>query len=234
MPNLFSTPVWFNGLDLIFESIGLIVALLIAAYSWRVYRVSRETKFQYFSLAFLSISFSLLVKVITSAVIYFRPVRMAADILLNSAVGLQREYSVLFYHAGFFLEMASMLGGWLLIFFISQKGRERLRKYYELSQIGLFVYLVVLISWIANFEYIVFYLTSTVLLGLIVLNYYKNYLNNLNKNTLLIMWSFIFTLIAFLFFVFIFVNSLFYVIGQVFLLIGFILLLYTYNRIINK
>jgi len=35
MFRLFFTPGWFNGYDLLFNSVGLVVALLIAAYSWR-------------------------------------------------------------------------------------------------------------------------------------------------------------------------------------------------------
>ena len=234
MPNLFLTLDWFQGIDLIFEFVALFVALLIAGYSWKAYRMSEEHKFKYFSLAFLLISLSLFVKALTSSAVYFQGTRIAADAVLRPALGAAREYSILFYHAGFFVEMAAMLGGWLLLFFVSQKARDRLKKYHEVSQLGLFVYLVLLISWVANFKYEVFYLTGAVLLGLITLNYYKNYLNNNNRNTLLVMDSFILLLVAHLFFIFMFVTPFFYVFGQISLLLGFILLLYTYMRVKHR
>lgn len=231
MPSLFLTPDWFNGIDLLFEAVGLIIAMLIAGYSWRAYKLSEETKFLYFSGAFLLVSISFLARIITSGAVYYEGVRVAAEMVLGSAVGPQKEYAILFYRTGFFVEMASLLGGWLLIFFVSQKGRERLKKYYELSQIMLFVYLVLLISVIANFKYVVFYLTGVVLLGLIVLNYYKNYLNNKNENTLLVMLAFFLILISHLLFVFLFALPSLYVVGQIFLLLGFMLLLYAYRRV---
>jgi hypothetical protein len=234
MANLFLTPNWFAGVDLIFEAVGFLVAMLIAGYSWKVYSISKESKFKYFSFAFLLISFSLLLKGITSSAVYFGTVRDVAEVVLGSTVGHSRQYSTLYYNMGFFLEMVTMLGGWLLIFFVSQKGRERLKKFHELTQIGLFVYLVMLISWIANFRYVVFFLTGAVLLSLIVLNYYKSYLNNGNKNTKLVMVSFLLMFIAYVSFIFIIFNTIFYVVGQVFLLLGFIMLLFTYSSIKSK
>ena len=91
-----------------------------------------------------------------------------------------------------------------------------------------------LISTIANFKYVIFHITGLVLLSLIVLNYYKNYLNNQNKNTLRVMFSFLLILLSYLLSVFLFVDPLFYVLGQVFLLLGFVLLLYTYRKIIRR
>ena len=71
------------------------------------------------------------------------------------------------------------------------------------------------------------------LLSLIVLNYYKNYLNNANPRTFRIMLAFVFILVSYLFFTFIFLLPGLYVVGQLFLLTGFSLLLYTYHSIIR-
>lgn len=238
MFRLFYTPAWFNGWDIIFESVILVIALLIAAYSFRIYKLNRESKYAYFFFAFLLISLGLLVKIGTSATLYFTPIRDAAlDALAPVVAGPQSrlQFTDLFYRAGFFLQMVPMLGAWLLIFFISQKSRERLTKWYEVSQIALFIYLIVLISFVANFKYIVFYLTSTVLLSLIVLNYYKSYLNNdHNKNTFLVMFSFLLILLSNIFFIFVFSVDSFYVIGEILLLIGFLLLLYVYRKVVKK
>ncbi len=238
MYRLFFTPAWFNGWDLVFEGIGLIVALLIAGYSWKVYRMSSEKKFGYFSLAFGLVSLGFIFKLLTHGLLYYSSLRDAATAVLVPIVGKGMSgihYSDLFFRGGFLMHMIAMLGAWLLIFFVSQKPRGRLKNYYEVSQIGLFIYLVVLISYVSNFKYFVFYLTGAVILGMIVLNFYKNYLNTKqNMNSLLVMDSFLFILIGQFFFIFVFLWDELYVLGEVFMLIGFLLLLYTYRRITKK
>ncbi|MEK6905633.1 MAG: hypothetical protein AABX24_04495 [Nanoarchaeota archaeon] len=130
--------------------------------------------------------------------------------------------------------MASMLGAWLVIFFVSQKSRARLTKFYELSQIGLFVYLLLLISVISNFKYEVFYLTCSVLLSLIVLNYYKNYLTTEKKSVFKVMTAFLFILAGNIFSVFVFLQNGSYVVGEVLILIGFLILLQTYRAVVRR
>src|SRR3989344_7813323 len=231
MFRLFNTPVWFHGWDILVEAVILLVVLLIAAYSWRIYKFNNENRFAYFSLAFIFLALGLLFEMLTSGIVYFTPVRDVAADVLRPVAGPRLVFSGLLYRGGFFLQMAPILGAWLLIFFISQKPRERLRKFYELSQIALFVYLILLISIVSNFKYLVFYLTSAVLLGLITLNYYKNYLNSQNQNAFRVMTAFLIMLLGNLFFIFVFLVEEFYVIGEVLLLAGFLVLLYTYYKI---
>jgi len=233
MLQLHFTPEWFNGWDLVLDTIGLVIALLIAAFSWRIYTMHKENRYAYFALAFVCIAIGFGFKLLTNGIYYFEPIRDVAAGVLKPVAGPRLAFADLFYRAGFFLEMAPWLGGLLLLFFISQKPRERLHKYYELTQIGLFVYLILLISVVSNFTFFVFYLTSTVLLSLIVLNYYKNYLNNGNKNTLRVMWAFMLMLCAHVLFVFVFLWSGLYFFGEVLLLAGFLVLLLTYTRVVT-
>lgn len=235
---LFDTPGWFSGWDLAFDALTLIVALLIAGYSWRIYRISKENRYGYFSLAFVLIALASVFKIITQGLVYFIPWRDVATAVLpvsgiNPATGI--NYSKIFFKAGFFMNMATMLGAWLLIFFISQKKGGRLKKYYEVSQIALFIYLILLISVVANYQYSVFYATSTVILGMTVLNYYKNYLNtDRNKNAFKVMIAFLLILLANIFFGFVIFSQNFYAVGEILLLGGFLLLLYTYHKIVKK
>ncbi len=235
MYRLFFTPAWFNGFDLIFEIVGLVIALLIAAYSWKFYNLSKENKFAYFSFAFILVALGIFFKMLTQGILSFSFLREGVAGVLKPALGQKFRFADLYYRAAFFLGMASSLGAWLLIFFISQKSRKRLNKLYEVSQITLFVYLILLISIVANFKYFVFYLTSAVILGITVLNYYKNYLNNnRNKNSFRVMLAFMFILFSNIVFVFVFLFGWLYVIGEILLLVGFLLLLYTYVRLTKK
>ncbi len=214
-----------------FEGIIVLIALLIAAYSWKAYRLNKENRFAYFSLAFLLIALGVGLKIVTNSIVYFDPAKEIALGTLRPLAGAHLEFTPLLYRVGFFLQMVPVLGALLLIFFISQKPRDRLHKYYEVSQMALFAYLILLISVVSNFKYFVFYLTSAVLLGLIALNYYKNYLNSQNKNALLVVMAFLIMLAGNFFFVFVFLIEEFYVMGEVLLLAGFLVLLYTYYKI---
>jgi len=234
MFRLFFTPGWFNGYDLLFSSVGLLVALLIAAYSWRIYKFNKENRFMYFSLAFLLVSLSLAFKIFTSGVLYYYPVRETVYQVLGSAAGPRLKYSALFYRAGFFFQMASMLLAWLVIFLVSQKSRARLTKFYEVSQMGLFAYLLLLVSVISNFDYKVFYLTCSVLLSLIVLNYYKNYLTTQKSSALKVMAAFMLILAGNLTSIFVFLQNGSYVIGEILTLAGFLMLLQTYRQVVRK
>ncbi len=238
MFTLFSTPTWFNGYDLLFAAVNLVVALLIAGYSWKIYRINKENKFGYFSFAFILIALANVFKLITQGLIYYTPWRAVATKVIVPVVGMAQSgvnYSNLFFRTGFFLSMITMLGAWLLIYFVSQKKSGRLKNYYETSQIGLFIYLIGLISLVSNFKYFVFYLTSTVILSITVLNYYKNYLNtDKNRNAFKVMWSFILLLMGNLAFIFVFVFESLYAVGEVFTLLGFLLLLYTHHKVTHK
>ncbi len=235
MFRLFLTPEWFARLDIAFSVIGIVVALLVAGYSFRMYRINKENKYAYFSFAFILVSFSFFSQIMTNSILNFTPVRDVAADVLRPLAGERLSLSSIFYRLGFFAQMVSMLAAWLLIFFISQKPRQRLRKYYEVSQIALFIYLVLLVSVVSNFKYFVFYLTSAVLLGLITLNYYKNYLNtNKNARAFNVMLSFLFILAGNVALVFVFLSQMLYVIGEGLILIGFLQLLYTYYSVTRK
>lgn len=235
MYQLFFTPSWFQGYDLVFEGISLIIALLIAGYSWKIYGMSQENKYKYFSFAFTLIGLSLAVKILTYGVLYFGSLREVVEVALTPLRGNEEEIASLFYRGAFFLQMAGLLGAWLLLFFVSQKSRQRLHNYYEVSQMALFVYLIFLISIVSNFKYSVFYLTSAVILGLTVLNYFKNYLStNRNRNAFWVMVSFMFMLFSNIAFIFVFLGESMYVVGEVLLLVGFLILLYTYRRVTQK
>ncbi len=235
MFNLFATPEWFNQLDILYGIISLVIALLITSYSWKVYKLSSDRRFAYFSIAFALVSFAYLCKLITYGNVYFHPVRtITGDILHPLAHQGGETARNLFYRAGFFLQMTSMLGAWLLVFLISQKSRDRLKQFHEMSQIVLFIYLVTLIGLISTFNYAVFFLTSLILLALIVLNYYRNFLNTGKKNAYLVMSSFFLIMFAQLLFIFVQYWDALYFVGQTLMLVAFLIILGVYRKVTKK
>lgn len=235
MFTLFETPIWFSGIDLVFDIITILIALLIAGYSWKVAKLCNENKYKYFSFAFILVAIAFMFKFGTSATLYYSSIREVADHTLRPLTQGIVTYNDMIYRFGYFMQMASLLGAWLLVFFISQKSRDRLKKYYEIAQMGLFVYLVTLLAVIATFKPFVFYLTATVILSMIVLNYYKNYLNSGKKwNSILVMLSFFFILIGHVFFTFLFIWNGFYIPGELFMLAGFLLIFYVYRKVVGS
>jgi hypothetical protein len=235
MFSLFNTPSWFNDYDLVFNVITFLITFLVTAYSYKIYKISKERKYAYFSLSFLLISFAFILKIVLLAVSSYSSPNQLADYTLSPITGGSVVYGDLLYRAAYFLHMASTLGAWLLIFFISQKSRARLSKFYEVAQIALFIYLITLISVVSSFKYTVFYLTAAVILGMIVLNYYKNYLNKKrNMNAFLVMVAFLLILLGQFFFIFVFISNTLYLFGELSLLIGFLLIFYVYRKVVNK
>ncbi len=232
MFNLFATPDWFNHLDIIFTAVTLLISLLISAYGWKIYKLSSDRRFAYFSFSFLLVSLAFLFKLITLGNVYFAPVReITGEILRPITKSGGETYRNLFYRVGFFLQMASLLGSWLLIYLVSQKSRSRLKKYHELTQIGLFVYLVLLIAIVSTFVVPVFFVTSLVLLSLIVLNYYRNYLNTGKDNAWLVMVAFFLILLGHLAFIFIQYWEVLYFAGMSLMSLGFLLILIVYRMV---
>ena len=118
MYRLFFTPEWFNGWDIVVDLVALVIALLIAGYSWRIYKINQENKFAYFSFAFALVSIGLFFKTFTSSILYFTPIRDVAADVLRPVAGARLSLSYIYYRGAFFIQMVSMLGAWLLIFFI--------------------------------------------------------------------------------------------------------------------
>ena len=52
MIDIVFNPKWFNGIDSIFEGISVIVCILIASYSLKLYKFNKNKNFKDFSIAF--------------------------------------------------------------------------------------------------------------------------------------------------------------------------------------
>ena len=237
MFTLFQTPQWFAGFDLLFDTITLLIALLITAYSYKLYKLSDENKFFYFSVAFALMSVGFLFKLGTYLTIYSPASQYAAAVTIvkvTNSHGIGSIFRNLLYRAGYFVQMASMLGSWLLLFFVSQKGRDRLNKMHERSQILLSIYLITLIAVVSTFEYRIFYLTSLVLLALIVLHLYENHRLRRSQNSKKVLLAFLLLLAAQISFAFIFIVPELYIVGELLTLAGFGTIAATYIAIQQK
>ena len=160
MFTLFETPAWFAGFDLALDAIAFLITILITSFSYRMYKLSDSRKYGYFSLAFALMSLAFLFKLGTYAVVYSSTSQVVAATTIQTVTGMDGVtlgVRNLFYAFGFFVQMAATLGSLLLLFLISQTSRDRLKKFYEVSQIALFTYFVILLSVVSTFKYVIWY-----------------------------------------------------------------------------
>jgi hypothetical protein len=113
-----SGPQWFYGLDYYFEIIAFLITFIISIYSMRIFFLTWERKYLYFTLAFLSIAGSFAIRAPMDWFIYRNllpnvpNVANAVSILLTPPElhGLAILLSILFLLSGFLLLAALYLG----------------------------------------------------------------------------------------------------------------------------
>jgi hypothetical protein len=67
----FFGPEWFRVFCLSFEFVVMIIAGFISLYSYKIFKLTSEKKYLCFNLAFLAITLSFLIRVITNTLVYF-------------------------------------------------------------------------------------------------------------------------------------------------------------------
>ncbi|MEA3430735.1 MAG: hypothetical protein U9R08_05660, partial [Nanoarchaeota archaeon] len=77
MLELVYSPQWFYGIDILFESINVIAALLIAFFSYKIYKYTKDRHCLYFGLSFLAICIAFISKILTNFQIYFNVLRQS-------------------------------------------------------------------------------------------------------------------------------------------------------------
>ncbi|MBW3010898.1 hypothetical protein KY326_01625 [Candidatus Woesearchaeota archaeon] len=223
---LFS-PEWFYNIDSIFEFVTVIVAILVAVYSYKCFRLSRDQKYKWFSLSFAGIAAGFLAKIMTNFTLYHEVVKTkAVGLLVLTSRYVQRDIFFLstttfFYHL---LILLGLLGLYLCIY----------KSYKQKQDIFILLFLAFISTVGSHYRYQVFHITAAVLLFFIFRHFYKNYLKKMTKNTLLVALAFCLLLISQILFTFIGLDPQLYVIGEVIQLVGFVLLLATYIIVLKK
>src|SRR3989344_3657978 len=69
--NVVFSPEWFYNIDAVLSLIGIIIALILGAYTYKIYGFTRKKKYQYFSYAFFAIAVGSLIRLVMNSSIYF-------------------------------------------------------------------------------------------------------------------------------------------------------------------
>ncbi len=220
--NIISSPSWFFGIDSVFEFITFFVTLFIAFYSYKIYKIVKDKKHFYFSLAFIFIAVSF----ITQAVVI--------TLLALEVFRLQDLFTViptiyLIKNLGYVAYTMLMVSAYMMLLIISHKLKDR-------NIISLLMILAVFGVMLggASGMYNAFYAVAAILLGYILRAYYLNYKKKKTRASLCVVLGFTSIFISQLFFIFYVIQPWFYVIGHVFHLLGYLILLGSLITVLRK
>ncbi len=204
------SPMWFMGIDSIFEIMSAIIAILVGFYSFKIYRATRRKEFKFLFLAFALLFFAFIARSVTDLAAY--------NLFLERIPTISRIVSVQYvYFVGIYFYQMLTLFAYLTLAVLSLKVRSR-------RTISLLILFVVFSSFTTLINYSMFHLVSAVLLSYVVLHFYENCRERSCTNSHLVFVSFLLILCSQVVFIMIF-HSLFYVFGHFLQFAGYLVLL---------
>ena len=210
MDILYKIPSWFSGYDSLFQILFAIIALFVAGYAYKIYKVSKRPEIKLFSIAFLLISLSYIAWPLITLLASF-PIGKETLAVMIETSNLAGTLAI-FFHISFFLM------GLLTLVYMNLKDKNR-RTYILLSV------LIFLIAVIGIDKTHIIYLTSSILIFFILYHHLKEYRQKGNKKMLPVTLAFLFLFLGSLDLIFADTQHIYYVGGHIFMLIAYILIL---------
>jgi len=217
------SPRWFYGIDIVFEIFIAMITFLIANYGYRYYRISRDKRYKYFSLAFMLIGFSFISKILTNFSIYYEVLK-TLDFGFITITTKTIQVSDVLFSMGFFLFRVLLLSAFLLLLFVYEDVRSKKIK-------TLLIYYLLLTTFFSQYVFFIFHLNAALLLFMLFINAYENYIKKATKSSSIVALCFLTLTISQIVFIFSAINKLAYVIAEALQLFGFSLLLYDYATV---
>lgn len=223
-------PKWFNGVDVVFECISVVVLILIAAYSLKLYKFNKNKNFKDFAIAFFIIGAAFLAKILTNITVYYNVLETFDIGLLSFTISSYKSSSI-FYNMGyFFYRLLILVGLYLFITIIDKRETNSL----------FMIYFIAVTTIFSTWNYYIFHATAFLFAGYIAYIYFKSYkqkvcelcdkrVNNIKYPLL----AFLVITLSNAIFIFSRINGYIYVIGEYIQLIGYIILLYAFIRVIK-
>jgi|SRR3989338_3973576 len=221
---------WFHGIESIFDIIYIVVGLLIAYFAYKSYKYIPKKSSLYFALSFFLIAASFFIKMLSDVTIYSR-------VLVEKSVGLNvvKTYvaqridwisNMQFY--GPIIARFLMLLAFLILIIVTLKIKDK-------KLTSLLVYFIMIASLLSEYSYIIFHVTSALVLLILSAHYWDNFKKQKKANSNFVAVAFFTIFLSQLVFAFANLNQdVLYVIGAVSQLIGYLILLYTIILVLKK
>lgn len=213
------SPNWFSGYDVTLELIFAIIATIISAFAFKIYRTTNLKQIKLFSISFGFIALSYVVQAIFNT---------AAIMEVHESNILMELKSIVFLKImGLYTHMVLTIIGLCILAYMTFKiDKTRV------------LWLMLIISILGIFlsvnNLFIFFIFSVVYLMAITWHFITNYLEHKEKKTLLIVTAFLFLLFGNLHFIMSVNHQLFYVIGHILELIAYMLILINFYLVLKK
>ncbi len=214
----------FYGIDSLVELLIILVAISISYYSYKIYRIIKDKNYFLFSLSFLSIAISFILKILSNLTILHQVKITTLNLVIT--ITKASQYMELINFISFISYKTLNLIGFLILFFIvtRTKGKEK---------ILLFIYLSITTVFFSIYFNFIFYMTLIFILSFITTRFYYNYKKIQSLNSLLVFLGFFLISLSSFIFIFSEANSNIYLVGEFVRLFGFLALLLNQIKLKN-
>lgn len=207
-------PQWFANSGIILEIVFAIVTLMIAAYAYKIYKISKQRYILLFGLSFFSITIAYFIQAIINFLIQ-RSISsrdILSSIIPNHIPLIQLSVLAIGIHILF------MIAGWALLAYVSLH-EKNLRIFFLLTTIS-FIGLL-----FASNTILIYYLLASAFLGFITYQHYKKHNIQRNYNSMRIFFGFGLIFLGNIQLAASTFSIIFYFLGHITVLVGYILLL---------
>lgn len=217
--NVFLVPSWFLGYDIIFQVLFVLVTLLVAWSSFKIYNLTQQARPKIFGMGFLLISTGYLMQAILNSIFFFHIQHIAfsprqASFVINSYMVAVYSYTYI------------VLLGLITLVYMSFNVKK-IKIHFLIS----LLVMMVLIS--SQDKLLLFYLMSVIICLFITHHYLSNYIKNKKTTSLLVMLGFTAMLASYVLFVFSLDSEIFYFAGHAVKLGAYILILTNLIRVLR-
>lgn len=199
-------PSWFFGVDAGLEALAALIAFSVTVAALRIYKISGDKKYFYFTTSFVLLTLSFLARAITDFLLEELIWHIPAHILTK----------VFFY--GYVSHIFLALGAYVILFSITHKINNP-------RVIALIALLLIPAMLISGSYFISFYVISLLFLAFISAAYFKNYKKVCTTPSCTVFIAFILITLAQAFFLFETTTKLWYVAAQLAQAAGYLTLL---------
>jgi len=187
---LVHSPLWFHGIDIVLEVFSIIAAVLITLVGYKAYKLTKEARFFYFSLAFGFISLSFLARAITASVVISQLSGPITTLTQASYNYIENVFSI-----GRFFYFLLVLFAYEILLVLSMRLANR-RIIFLLT-----LFMILFAASAFNASPIIFYLVCLFLLIFITWQYRDNYLVKRTPSTLLSTTAFSLLVVEFILYI---------------------------------
>ncbi|NCN86785.1 hypothetical protein GW932_03050 [archaeon] len=214
----------FYGIDVILDTLIIIISGLISVQSKKIYSIIKDKDYKRFSMAFALIGFAFLFKIIIGLTI-LHTIEITEINLFSQIGNIIENLQIINFYSILFFKIFLMVGV-IALFLITNKNK----KSQNLFLLIYFGTISVILSIYANF---IFYFTISIILSLLVIYFYKNFKENPSQHRKLTFLAFLFILIGNTIEIFNVYSNIFYISYEILLFVGFSILFTNHLRIRN-